>query len=233
MNLTLPQAGRNVLITGANVGIGRVTAITLAKQGARVFIAGRSEEKIRPVVQEICSATGWPDAAMWIPLELSDLASVKNCAEQFLKLGLPLHMLINNAGLAGAKGQTAQGFELAFGVNHLGHFLLTHLLLDRIKASAPARIITVASRAHRMVRGGIAWDALQKPSHSLPGVKAYGLSNLRHILFTAELAPTLPATPIPPYSLHHPAAPARRAGMGRVGRGGVAGGGECRGGRRS
>ena len=136
-------AGKVVLITGANTGIGRVTARELARQGAHVFIACRQQERCREVLAEIAAQGG---KAEWLALDLTNLASVRQCAEQFLARQLPLHILINNAGVAGGHGLTASGFELAFGTNHIGHFLLTDLLRARLVASAPARIITVSSR---------------------------------------------------------------------------------------
>jgi len=190
------------LITGANVGIGQVTAMTLAQRGARVFLAGRSQARTQAVVDAIIAATGRADAAHWLPLDLADLHSVRACAQTFLGMNLPLHLLVNNAGLAGAKGVTAQGFEMAFGVNHLGHFELTQRLLDRIKASGPARIVTVASRAHRMAVNGIDWAALRKPTQSWTGVNEYAVSKLANILFSAELSRQLVGTEVSTYALH-------------------------------
>jgi len=193
---------RIALITGANVGIGRVTALNLSKQGYRLFLAGRSQARTQPVIDEICSLRQQNDAATFLPLQLDDLESVKNCADLFLKTGLDLHLLVNNAGLAGAKGQTRQGFELAFGVNHLGHFLLTVLLMKKLTASAPARVVTVASRAHLMARNGINWDGLQSASHSLTGISEYAVSKLANILFNAHLAKELAGTQVSCYALH-------------------------------
>jgi NAD(P)-dependent dehydrogenase (short-subunit alcohol dehydrogenase family) len=192
--------GRVALITGANTGIGRVTALELARQGARVFLAGRSRERTQPVVDVIRGLN--PAApAEWLPLELGDLVSVRACAQSFLARGLPLHLLINNAGLAGARGLTASGFELAFGVNHMGHFLLTQLLLERLQASAPSRIVTVASRAHRQVRG-LRWDALRRPTATWLAVREYGASKLANVLFSAELGRRLRGTGVHTYALH-------------------------------
>src|SRR5262245_7209397 len=110
-------AGRVALITGANTGIGRVTAVELARAGAQVFLACRSPERARPVTDEIRAAR--PGAlAEWLPLELSDFDSVRACARAFLDRSLPLHLLVNNAGVAGARGLTRSGFEWMYGVNH-------------------------------------------------------------------------------------------------------------------
>jgi retinol dehydrogenase 12 len=187
-------------ITGANTGIGRVTARELARQGMHVFVACRSLEKARPVVAEIIEQTGNPNVEL-LELDLADFASVRACAETFLARGLPLHLLINNGGLAGARGFTKSGFELAFGVNHMGHFLLTQLLLERIKQSAPARIVTVASRAHTRV-SGIDWDAVRKKTATPAALKEYGVSKLANVLFSAELARRLEGTGVTTYALH-------------------------------
>ena len=138
--------GQTFLVSGANTGIGKVTARVLAGRGARVVIAGRSEEKTRAAIKEIADETGNTDLD-YVALDLGDLASVRSAAETFLASGEPLHVLINNAGLAGARGMTASGFELAFGTNHIGTFLFTELLRDHIVASGPGRIVNVASTA--------------------------------------------------------------------------------------
>src|SRR5512146_956482 len=180
-----PLAGKVALVSGANTGIGRVTAVELARQGAQVFLACRSAPRAQAVLEEIRALPG--GTAELLPLALDDFASIRACADGFLARGLPLHLLINNAGLAAARGETRQGFELAFGVNHLGHFLLTQLLLERIKSAAPARIVTVASKAHYRARG-IDWDAVRAPTRSATGLHEYQVSKLANVLFSAELA---------------------------------------------
>ena len=201
-NHSFSSKERVALITGANIGIGRVTAVRLAQQGYTVFLAGRSPERTQAVIDDIRSLTGSPNSAFFLPLQLDDLNSVRECAALFLARQLPLHLLVNNAGLAGLKGQTRQGFEMAFGVNHLGHFLLTQLLLDTLKASAPARVVTVASRAHLMAYQGLDWPSLQQPTRSLTGTREYGVSKLANILFSAHLAKVLAGTGVSTYSLH-------------------------------
>lgn len=191
--------GKVVLITGANTGIGRVTARELAKRGAHVFLACRSREKTEPVLQEIAQLTR--GKAEYLPLDLGDLNSVRQCAELFLARDLPLHLLINNAGLAGQRGITRSGFELAFGTCHVGHFLLTQLLLERLKASAPARIVVIASMAHRHAKT-IDFDAVQKSSRSLTAFHEYGVAKLANILFVKELAKRLQGTGVTTYALH-------------------------------
>ncbi|HTQ75996.1 MAG TPA: SDR family oxidoreductase [Burkholderiales bacterium] len=188
-------ARRVALVTGANTGIGRVTAIELARSGFRVFLACRSRERTQPVLEEIGAA------AEWLPLELSEFDSVRQCAQMFLERDLPLHLLVNNAGVAGARGLTPSGFEWMFGVNHMGHFLLTQLLLTRILRSAPARIVTVASKAHTH-SGGIDWDAVRRPTASLTAVPEYCASKLANVLFSAELGRRLVGSGVRTYSLH-------------------------------
>lgn len=193
-------SGRIAMITGANTGIGLVTARELARRGAHVFIACRSVEKGQAAVDEIRQTTGNNKVEL-LALDLGDLASVRQCAQIFLARDLPLHLLINNAGLAGAKGMTKSGFELAFGTNHIGPFFLTQLLLDRIKQSAPARVVTVASRAHTRV-SGINWDDVRQPTKGKAGLPEYGISKLANVLFSAELGRRLAGTGVTTYSLH-------------------------------
>jgi retinol dehydrogenase 12 len=196
--------GRVALITGANTGIGLVTARELCAQGFHVFVACRSAGTGQAAINTIQKAVPGAQVEL-LSLDLGDFASVRQCAASFLKRNLPLHLLINNAGLAGARGLTNSGFELAFGTNHLGHFLLTQLLLERIKASAqeaaPARIVTVSSRAHYRATG-IDWAALQKPTASRTGLAEYGVSKLANALFSAELSRRLAGSGVATYALH-------------------------------
>lgn len=192
--------GRNFLVTGANTGIGKETARALAKRGARVTLAGRSEDKTREAMAEITAET--PDAALgFLLLDLGDLDAVRSAAAEFLARDEPLHVLINNAGLAGAKGMTASGFELAFGTNHVGPFLFTSLLLDRLKEAGSARIVNVASTAHYQAKG-IDWDAVRQPTVSTAGLKEYAVSKLANVLHAQELARRLSGTSVTTYSLH-------------------------------
>src|SRR3954451_1530038 len=138
--------GRTFFITGANSGIGRATAVELANRGGKVFITARSEEKARPVLDEL------GDGADYLQVDLGELDSGRPCAKEFLSRDQPLHALVNNAGLAGQRGITDSGFELASGTNHVGHFLLTSLLLGKLKESAPSRIVNVSSVNHYQAR---------------------------------------------------------------------------------
>jgi len=193
--------GQVAIVTGANTGIGRITAIQLAKQGVRVFLACRAEHKAQPVVDEINRLTGDAERAHFLPLDLGDLMSVRRAAQQFLATGLPLHILVCNAGLAGQKGVTASGFELAFGTCHVGHFLLTKLLLERLKASAPARVVVVSSKAHRHAKG-IDFATLREPTQSPGGLKEYAVAKLANLLFSRELASQLKGTGVDVFALH-------------------------------
>ena len=182
--------GRVAVVTGANSGIGRATALALAGRGASVVLACRSEEKACAAVDEIRAATGNEDLG-FLALDLADLAAVRRAAAELLATDRPLHVLVNNAGLAGQRGATADGFELAFGTNHLGHFLFTTLLLDRLRASAapgtPARVANLSSGSHFDAKG-IDFDAVRRPTRSFVGMKEYSVSKLANVCFTQELA---------------------------------------------
>lgn len=184
--MTQELTDTTVLITGANTGIGRATAVELARRGARVVLACRSEDKARPVMDQIRSDT--PGAGVdFLALDLSDLDDVRAAAKTFLDRGEPLHVLLNNAGVAGQRGVTAQGFELAFGVNHLGHFLLTQLLLDRLQESGRPRVINVSSDSHYSPKV-LDLDAVRRPTKSVTGMPEYGVSKLCNVLHAKELA---------------------------------------------
>jgi NAD(P)-dependent dehydrogenase (short-subunit alcohol dehydrogenase family) len=189
MNLT----GKTALVTGANTGIGRVTAVELAKMGARVILACRSEDKTRPVLQQI------GDRAEFMKLDLADLASVRAAAESFLARNEPLTLLVNNAGLAGAHGQTRDGFELAFGTNHMGHYVFTRTLLPALEKAEGARVVNVASHGHYRAPG-IDWEWVRQPSRSRTAFPEYCVSKLANVLFSNELARRYPK--LRSYSLH-------------------------------
>jgi len=192
--------GRTFLVTGANTGIGRATTDALAGRGATVYMACRSETKARPVRDEIAAASG-NDNLHLLSLDLGDLASVRACADAFLQTGAPLHVLVNNAGLAGKRGVTTSGFELAFGTNHVGPFLLTGLLLDRLRESAPARIVTVSSEGHYRV-DGIDYDAVRSVTRTRTAFHEYCVSKLANVLHAQELARRLDGSGVTTYSLH-------------------------------
>ena len=193
-------AGRTFLVTGANTGIGRATAEGLARRGGRVYVASRSAEKGAAAVAGLRASTG-NDAVEYLSLDLADLDSVRACAASFLARGEPLHVLVNNAGVVRTRGLTRQGFELMFGVNHLGHFVLTNALLGCLEASAPARVVTVSSDSHYAAHG-IDWDALRRPERGLTGLHGYAVSKLCNVLFSAELGRRLAGTGVTTYALH-------------------------------
>jgi NAD(P)-dependent dehydrogenase (short-subunit alcohol dehydrogenase family) len=192
--------GRTFLITGANTGIGRETARALAGRGAGLYLACRSEANGRRTIEEIAGQTGNRNLEL-LSLDLGALDSVRACAEAFLATEAPLHALINNAGVAGSRGTTASGFEQMFGTNHVGPFLLTDLLLERLRSSAPARIVNVASAAHYSATG-IDWDAVRRPTRSVTGMREYSVSKLANVLHAQELARRLEGSGVTTYSLH-------------------------------
>lgn len=179
--------GKTVIITGANTGIGKATATELAKQGARVFFACRSRAKTMPVIEELKRQTGNQELH-FLELDLADLSQVKAAAKAWLATNERLDVLINNAGLVRVRTLTAQGYEMTFGVNHLGHMLLTLLLEPALVKAAPSRVVTVASRAHERTNQPIDYGDLQNPLDSYTGWPEYMRSKLANMLFSFALA---------------------------------------------
>ncbi len=194
------QVGRTFLITGATGGIGLETARALAGRGATVYITARSPDKARRALDQL-AAVAESERLHALELELGDFGSIRACAEAFLATGEPLHGLINNAGLAGARGTTPSGFELAFGTNHVGTFLLTELLTERLVQSAPARVVNVASAGHYKAKG-IDFDAVRRPTRSRTAFPEYCVSKLANVLHAAELGRRLHGSGVTTYSLH-------------------------------
>jgi NAD(P)-dependent dehydrogenase (short-subunit alcohol dehydrogenase family) len=192
-------AGKTCLITGATNGIGRVTAVELAKMGAELFLTYRDKVRADETVAEIRKRTGNENVHL-LEVDLGSQRQIRRAAAEFLATGKPLHVLVNNAGL-GNTGRivTEDGVEMVFAVNHLAYFLLTMLLLERIKQSAPARIVNVASEAHRF--GTIDFDDLGG-ERRYRAFGAYGQSKLANILFTYELARRLAGTGVTVNCLH-------------------------------
>jgi NAD(P)-dependent dehydrogenase (short-subunit alcohol dehydrogenase family) len=192
--------GKQVVITGGNAGIGKETAVGLAELGARVLITSRDPQRGADAVAEI-RARSTSDTVDVVALDLADLASVRRCAAELLERCDRLDVLVNNAGLVmGHRTETVDGFETTFGVNHLGPFLLTNLLLDRLRASAPSRIVVVASDAHKQARHGLDFDDLQ--SERKYRMTVYSQTKLANIYFTRELARRLAGTGVTANSLH-------------------------------
>ena len=189
------------LITGGNTGIGLATAVALARDGGRVYIACRRAAAGEAALARIKSDSGSGDVRL-LALDLASLSSVRDCAAEFLALDEPLHVLVNNAGVGGQRGQTADGFELHFGVNHLGHFVLTQLLLERLTASGPgARVVNVSSEAHYGARG-VDFAAVRRSTATFAGAREYAVSKLCNVLFAQELARRLAGTGVTTYALH-------------------------------
>lgn len=177
--------GRIAIVTGANSGLGYWTSLHLARHGADVVMACRSMDKGEAARQQILAVE--PNARLSVmPLDLADLDSTRRFGERFLALGHPLHLLCNNAGLAmPPQDKTRQGFELQFGTNFLGHFALTGHLLPALRTTAAARVVHVASIAHRM--GRIAFDDLHFERRTYKQMPSYGQSKLANLMFAFEL----------------------------------------------
>jgi len=191
--------GKVCLVTGANSGIGKEAALGLARVGATVVIVARDRKKGEATVSEIRQATGNQNVYL-IVADLSSMMSVRDLASTFLGEYPKLHVLINNAGTYLPKRiTTADGYEAVFATNHLGHFLLTSLLLDLLKSSAPSRIINVTSDAHRGAEIDFE-DLMQEKKYS--AFKAYHQSKLANVLFTYQLSKLLEGTGVTVNCLH-------------------------------
>src|SRR6516225_828190 len=185
MSSLLPTSEQTAVVTGASSGIGLHTALGLARTGMRVIMAGRDRVRTEAARRFVTERSG-SDRVEIALADFSRLAEVRRLADEILATNSRLDLLVNNAGLISPKYRlSADGFELTFAVNHLAPFLLTNLLLERLEASAPARIVTVASEAHR--RNRIDIGDLRRPG-DWTMMRAYGRSKLCNILFTRELA---------------------------------------------
>ena len=193
--------GKTVVITGGNTGIGKETAVDLAKRGAKVIVGCRNMEKGKAALKEIQERSGSTDVFLE-KLDLASLDSVRKFADSILKRASRLNILINNAGIMMCPYQkTKDGFEMQFGTNHLGHFLLTMLLLELIKKSAPSRIINVSSIGHTLGSGKIHFDDINFERDYTP-YEAYFHSKLANVLFTRELSKRLEGSHVTVNSLH-------------------------------
>ena len=193
---------KTVVITGGNVGIGLETAVGLAEQGAQVIITSRDAGRGQAAVEEIRDRAGSDGNVDVMVLDLGSLASVGEFAAEFGRRHDQLDVLINNAGAVFLHRElTTDGFERTFGVNHLGHFMLTHLLLDQLRAAPAARVINVSSHAHKSAKEGLDFDDLQAERKYKPFL-VYGRSKLANLYFTRELARRLVATSITTNAVH-------------------------------
>ena len=197
--VTGEMSGKICMVTGATSGIGKVTAQALAAKGATVIVVARSQSRGEETVNEIKAKTGNQSVILMVA-DLSSQASVRQLAQNFKQHYSRLDVLVNNAGVFNFQRMvTVDGLENTFATNHLGHFLLTNLLLDTIKTSAPSRIINVSSDASQS--GKIDFDDLQgEKRYSV--AKAYSQSKLANVLFTVGLAKRLQGTGVTANSLH-------------------------------
>ena len=194
-----PLQGKLCLVTGANSGIGKSTALGLARKGARVVLACRDAERGEAAKHDIINKSNNSEVSLAL-LDLANLASVRSFANDFQQKFSRLDTLVNNAGIYSSKRVvTVDGFESTFEINHLAHFLLTNLLLELLKASAPSRIVNVSSEAQRT--GHINFSDLQG-ERNYGGWKSYPQSKLANVLFTYELARRLQGTGVTANCVH-------------------------------
>ncbi|KAG0242186.1 hypothetical protein B0O80DRAFT_450808 [Mortierella sp. GBAus27b] len=188
--------GKVAIVTGANSGLGYATTVSLAAHGAHVFLACRSMGKALEAIEKAKAEikTKYPDFKGvpnfdFLPLDLNNMKNCRHAAQEFLKRGLPLHILVNNGGIMTSPyALSDDGVEQQFAVNHMGHFVFTTTLLDRIKESQPSRIVVLSSIGHEMtVNGGVDFDTLNDKNASNPATR-YGRSKLSNLLFGKALA---------------------------------------------
>jgi NAD(P)-dependent dehydrogenase (short-subunit alcohol dehydrogenase family) len=189
------------VITGGNAGVGKETAVGLAAMGARVIFTSRDATRGAEALTDIRERSG-SDTVEVLPLDLASFASIRAFSDQLLAASDRIDVLVNNAGLVQQHpAVTDNGFEMMFGVNHLGHFLLTDLLLERLQASGAARIVVVSSHAHKHCGNGLDFDDLQSERNYKP-FPVYGKTKLANIYFTRELARRLSGTAVTVNALH-------------------------------
>jgi NAD(P)-dependent dehydrogenase (short-subunit alcohol dehydrogenase family) len=192
--------GKTCLITGGTSGIGSMTALGLAQRGARVILVGRSPERCEATVASIREEANNP-AVEAVVADLSSQAEVRRLAEDVRVRTLRLDVLVNNAGAAFLdRRESIDGIEMTWALNHLAYFLLTNLLLDALKAGAPARVVSVASDAHKSAKG-IDFEDVEGKKRYRP-FRAYAQSKLANILFTTELARRLEGSGVTANALH-------------------------------
>jgi NAD(P)-dependent dehydrogenase (short-subunit alcohol dehydrogenase family) len=193
--------GKVVVITGGNAGIGKETAAELARDGASVVITARNAQRGADALADIRARSG--GAVSVLPLDLASFASVRSFADELLATTSRLDVLILNAGgVLAHRTTTADGHETQFQVNHLSHFLLEQLLRERLIASAPARVVVVASDAHKSAKGGLDFDDLEADHGRYKSFRTYARTKLMNILYARELARKLVGTGVTANSLH-------------------------------
>lgn len=196
------MTGRTAVITGGNAGIGKATAEGLARLGARVVITSRNPERGRQAVDDIRRTSG-NGSIEGVHLDLASLASVRACANELTERLDAIHVLdLNAGGVLSRRQLTEDNLETQFQANHLGHFLLTGLLLDRLKQSAPARIVVLSSGSHAQARRGLDFDDLQWERRPYRAMEVYGATKLMNLYFTYELARRLNGIGITVNALH-------------------------------
>lgn len=188
-------------VTGANSGIGRALVEALAARGATIILATRSEERTKPVLQDLRSR--YPGAKLqWLHLDVSDLGSVRRAGGAFVATRQPIDVLVNNAGIAGTRRLSNEGFDITYATNHIGPFLLTNLLLPRLREAPQGRVVNLASNAHFTAKE-MNWAGLERrtaPKRS--GFKDYAVTKLMNVLHAKELAGRLSGTRVTTYALH-------------------------------
>jgi NAD(P)-dependent dehydrogenase (short-subunit alcohol dehydrogenase family) len=195
----MSMAGRRILVTGATDGIGLQAAVELARQGARLHLVGRNPAKLAAAAEKVAAASGGGSPATYIA-DLSSQAAIRHLAEEVATNAPELDVLLNNAGgIFLERRLSADGIEMTFALDHLGYVLLTHLLLDRLKAAPAARIVNVASAAHQGAK--IDFDDLQG-ERGYSAWRAYGRAKLANIMFTYALARRLKGTSVTANCLH-------------------------------
>jgi len=193
--------GKTAIITGANTGIGKETALDFAKRGARMILACRDEQKASKAAKDIISETG-SDKVLVRILDLASFESVRAFAKLINETEERVDILVNNAGLTGSYRVTKDGYESIFQVNYLSHFLLTLLLLEKMKKSAPSRIVNVSSMRHDSRSMGLQLDDFKLSKEKFVRSNQYHKSKLAQVIFTRELSQRLEGTGVTVYALH-------------------------------
>ncbi len=188
-----------MIVTGGSNGIGKSAAVALAKQGAKIVLVCRDAARAKAAAEEVSRVGSAPELVL---ADLSSMAEVRKAATRLLELCPKIDVLVNNAGAMNQlRETTADGYERTFATNHLAYFLLTNLLLERLKASGASRVISVSSGAHRKASKGMPFDDLHA-ERGYSSWDAYGQSKLANILFTRELARRLEGTPVVANAMH-------------------------------